>query len=113
MERVRIETGSKAPAAAGGTAWSASSTETRWCECVFISAEKRERYQSIDGQVDYEFRFHDWPTITMAGSRFVWVTDGHPNALKIFYPVKPPQRMEGQRRATVVLVKDSGETADE
>jgi len=112
-ERMRIETGAKAPQPGGGTAWTTSSTETLWCNPVFVSAEKKERYQSIDGQVDYEFHFGDWPAITMGGTRFVWMTDGHPNALKIYSPVAPPQRLAGPQRVTVVLVKDSGETADE
>jgi len=113
MERIRIETGTKTTQAKGGTAWTTTATERRWAEAVWIPTERAERYQSVDGKVDYEFRFKDWPTVTMAGSRFVWVTNGHPNCGKVYYPVKPPTRIQGSRREMVVLVRDSGETASE
>jgi hypothetical protein len=110
MERIRIETGSKVAGGAGGTTWTTTGTDVRWCDVAWVPTERAERYQSVDGKVDYEFRFHDWPTVTMASSRFVWVTNGHPNALKVFYPVKPPTKVEGQRRKMVVLVRESTET---
>jgi hypothetical protein len=110
MERIRIETGSKVTTGAGGTTWTTTATDVRWCKAKVISSEAAERYQSVDGRLDYEFEFRDWPTVTMANSRFVWVTNGHPNALKVFYPVKPPTKLEGQRRRMVVLVRESTET---
>ena len=111
MERIRIETGSKTSTGAGGTTWVTTATDERWAEAVWIPTERAERYQSIDGRVDYEFKFLEWPTVTMAGSRCVWTTNGHPNYLKIYYLVKPPTKVEGGRRETLVLVRDSGEVA--
>ncbi|MCE5190913.1 MAG: hypothetical protein LLG08_04020 [Actinomycetia bacterium] len=70
-----------------------------------------ERYQSLDGKVDYEFRFHEWPAAAMATARCVWTTNGHPNYLRIYQLVKPPTRVQGSRRETVVLVRDTGEVA--
>jgi hypothetical protein len=113
MERIRIETGTKATQAAGGTKWTTTLTNLRWAEAIPVPTERAERYQSVDGKVDYEFHFHDWPTVTMANSRFVWMTNGHPNALKVFYPVKPPTKVAGQRRKMIVLVREAqGETGD-
>ncbi len=110
-ERIRVETGTKATTGIGGTTWVTTSTDTRWATCVLVSSSDAEKYQSIDGRLDFEFRFLDWPTVTMANTRFVWLTDGHPNYLKIYYPVKPPEKYERERRKMVVLVRDSGEVA--
>jgi len=111
-QRIRIETGSKAPSAAGGTTWSTSSSTTRYADAITITAEKRERYQSIDGEVVYEFRFRGRPTIGMGTTRFVWLTDGHPLDLRIFKPAAPATNPDGIGRYTNVLVTDTGETAD-
>ena len=110
MERIRVETGVRAPTATG-IAWASSGTETRWCDAVPVPSERAERYQSIDGRVDYEFRFNDWPTIGMGTTRFVWETNGHPNRLKIYTPVKPPTKLQGQRRRMIVLVRDTDTAA--
>lgn len=107
LERIRIDTGTKTVLPAGGTKWTTSSIEERWTEVVALSTKDIERYDSIDGKVDYEFRFRDWPTVTMGGSRFVWMTDGHPNQGKIYEPVKPPTKIQGQRRTMIVLVRDT------
>lgn len=112
-QRIRIETGLKTPASSGGSAWSTTSSVTRWAEVILISAIARERYQSIDKQVDYEFRFNDRQTITMRKTRFVWVTNGHPNNLKIYYPAAPAENVDGEGRMTTVLVTESTEVADE
>jgi len=112
-QRIRIETGSKTPQASGGTAWETSSTITRWAEAITVTADARERYQSIDRVVEYEFRFRSRPTITMQGTRFVWMTDGHPNKLKIYTPAAPSTQADGVGRYTNVLVSDTGEVADE
>lgn len=112
-EKIRIETGSKTPQASGGTAWTTASTITRCAEAVLVSAEARERYQSIDRVVEYEFQFRSRPTITMQGTRFVWMTDGHPNKLKIYAPAAPAENADGVGRYTTVLVNDTGKVADE
>jgi hypothetical protein len=110
-ERIRIETGSKTSTGVGGTTWVTTSSEERWCSCRQVSSTEAEKYQSIDGKVDYEFGFLDWPTVTMQSSRFVWVTNGHPLYLRIYYPVRPPERRDSDRRAMKILVRDSGEVA--
>lgn len=112
-ERIRIETGAKVAQPEGGTKWTVTSTITRCAEAVLISAEARERYQSIDKVVEYKFRFRGRPTITMQGTRFVWMTDGHPNVLKIYVPAAPAENADGVGRYTTVLVSDTGEVADE
>jgi hypothetical protein len=113
IERIRVDTGSKTPQATGGTQWTTTATETRWCDAVALSTKDIERYDSLDGKVDYEFHFRGWPTVSMGGSRFVWDTDGHPNKGKVYEPVKPPTKVQGQRRAMIVLVRDTGETNNE
>jgi len=110
-ERIRIETGSKPPQSAGGTKWVTTSTVTRWAEAVLVTAEALSRYQSIDAKVTHEFRFRDRPTITMKTTRFVWMSDGHPNKLKVYYPAAPAENVDGIGRYTSVLVVDSGEVA--
>jgi len=112
MQRIRIETGSKAPAAAGGTVWSTSSTDTRWANVIVKTVEAQSRYQSIDGVVDYEFVFRGRPTIALGTTRFVWITDGHPNKLRRYRPAAPPKNVDMHGRWTSVLVTDTGETAD-
>jgi hypothetical protein len=108
-QRIRVETGTRAPQASGGTAWSSSSNVTLWCDAITITAAARERYQSLDRVVEYEFRFRDRPTITMQGTRFVWLTNGHPNRLKIYIPAAPPTQADGVGRYTNILVEDTGE----
>ncbi len=110
-QRIRIETGSKTPQPGGGTKWATTSSTVLWAEAITVSAEARPRYQSIDGVLSYLFRFRARPTITMKGSRFVWVTDGHPNHHKIYYPAAPSENIDGQGRFTSILVADSGEVA--
>ena len=112
-DRVRIDTGSKAPSAAGGSSWSTSSSETWPMEWISFPAEKRERYQSLDCVVTGEMQFHGAPTITMGGTRFVWLTKGHPWYMKILWPVSASDNVDGVGRVTSVVVRDSGETADE
>lgn len=112
-DRIRIETGSKVPSPAGGTVWTPVSSITRCAEAVSVSAAARERYQSIDKVIEYEFQFRGRPTITMQGTRFVWVTNGHPNVLKIYVPVAPAENRDGVGRYTTVLVSGTGEVADE
>ena len=112
-QRIRIETGSYAPSAGGGTTWTTTATETRWANAITITAEARSRYQSIDAVVEYEFRFRDRPTITLKGTRFVWVTNGHPNYLKRYGIAAPPTQEDGEGRYTNVLVSDTGEVASE
>ena len=113
IERIRIDTGSKTPQATGGTAWTTTATEIRWCDAVALSTKDIERYDSLDGKVDYELHFRGWPTVSMQSSRFVWLTNGHPNKGKVYEPVKPPTKVQGQRRAMIVLVRDTGETNNE
>ena len=112
-QRIRIETGSYAPDAGGGIGWTTTATETRWAEVVLVSAEAKERYQSLDKQVDYKFTFRGTPTISMKGTRFVWVTKGHPNKFKIFLPAAPPENTDQEGEWTSVYVTDTGERADE
>jgi len=114
-QRVRINTGSSAPQAAGGTAWTTASTETRWCQIVSITpAQAVQRYGcELDAVIRFEFRFYDRPTITMRGTQFVWVTDGHPNKLKVYKPRSSPVNVDGVGAVTSLLVEDTGETADE
>jgi len=113
IERIRIDTGSKTPQSTGGTVWATTATEIRWCDVVALSTKDIERYDSLDGKVDYEFHFRGWPTVSMQSSRFVWMTNGHPNKGKVYEPVKPPTKVQGQRRAMIVLVRDTGETNNE
>lgn len=111
MERIRIDTGSRGQSAAGGRAWSTSSSETWWAEWIDFPAEKRERYQSVDGKVTGELRFNGAPTIGMGTTRFVWVTKGHPWLLKVLWPAAPADNVDGVQRKTSVVVEDRGETA--
>jgi len=112
-QRIRIETGTYAPDAGGGIAWTTTATQTRWADTVLVSAEAQERYQSIDKQIDYKFTFRGTPTITMKGTRFVWVTKGHPNRLKIYLPAAPAENTDQLGEETSVLVTDTGEVASE
>lgn len=113
-QRIRIETGADVAQAAGGVAWTTASSETRWCETVAVSpAQAVQRYGcELDAQIRYEFRFFDRPTIGLGTSRFVWVTDGHPNELKIYKPRSSPTNVDGIGAATSLLVEDTGEVAD-
>ena len=112
-QRIRINTGVNVAAAAGGTVWTTSSTETRWCETVSITpAQAVQRYGcELDAQIRYEFRFFDRPTIGLGTTQFVWVTDGHPNALKIYKPVSSPVNVDSVGAVTSLLVEDTGEVA--
>jgi hypothetical protein len=112
-QRIRVETGRKTPQAAGGSAWTTTATETLWTEVILITAVASERYQSIDKKIDYEFRFRGRPSITMRNTRFVWVTKGHPNRLKIYHPASAPENVDGVGRETSILVTESEEMADE
>lgn len=109
IQRIRIETGSKATVGTGGSAWTRQSYIIRWAEAVLISVQARERYQSLDREVNYKFKFRGRPGITMQGTRFVWMTDGHPNKLKIYVPVASAGNSDGVGRFTSVLVNDTGE----
>ena len=113
MERIRIETGAKGQSAAGGRAWTTSSSQTRWAEWISFPAQARERYQMLNGKVTGELRFREAPTIGMGTTRFVWVTKGHPWYLKILWPVAPTDNVDGVQMLTSVVVEDRGETADE
>jgi len=112
-QRIRINTGANVTAAAGGTVWTTSATETRWCETVSITpAQAVQRYGcELDAQIRYEFRFNDRPTIGLGTSQFVWVTDGHPNALKIYKPISSPVNVDSVGAVTSLLVEDTGEVA--
>jgi len=115
-QRIRIETGSRTATATSPTgAWSSSSTETRWAEAVVISpAQAVNRYQiPFDDKLMWEFRFNDEPSISLGNTRFVWVTNGHPNNLKIYWPRSTPINVDGEGRVTTVLVEeDTEETAN-
>ena len=112
-QRIRIETGANVAAAAGGTVWTTASSETRWCETVSISpAQAVQRYGcELDAQIRYEFRFFDRPTIGLGTSRFVWVTNGHPNELKIYKPRSSPVNVDSVGAVTSLLVEDTEEVA--
>ena len=112
-QRIRINTGADVTAAAGGTVWTTASTETRWCETVSISpAQAVQRYGcELDAQIRYEFRFFDRPTIGLGTTQFVWVTNGHPNRLKIYKPVSSPVNVDAVGCVTSLLVEDTGEVA--
>ena len=110
-QRIRIETGTYAPDSGGGITWTTTATETLWTDTVLIAAEAQERYQSIDKQIDYKFKFRGRPTITMKGTRFVWVSKGHPNRLKIYLPAAPAENTDQLGEETSVLVSDTGEVA--
>ena len=112
QELIRIETGSKATKGTGGSAWTPASSITRWAEVVSITAAARERYQSIDKVIEFQFRFRGTPTITMQGTRFVWMSDGHPNKLKIYLPAAPAENGDGVGQYTTVLVGATGKVAD-
>ena len=112
-DRVRVETGSKAPSAAGGRTWTTSSTQNWPVEYIDYPTEKRLRYQSEDCEVTGELRFNGSPDIGMGTTRFVWLTKGHPWYLKIFYPISASDNVDTVGRLTSVPVLDSGETADE
>ena len=114
-QRIRINTGANVAAAAGGTVWTTSAplTVTRWCETISISpAQAVQRYGcELDAQIRYEFRFFDRPTIGLGTTQFVWVTDGHPNELKIYKPISSPTNVDGVGVVTSLLVEDTGEVA--
>ena len=95
-QRIRINTGANVSLPAGGTAWTTSSTETRWCEVVSITpAQAVQRYGcELDAVIRYVFLFFDRPTIGLGTSQFVWVTDGHPNELKIYKPRSSPVNVD-------------------
>ena len=114
-QRIRINTGANVTAAAGGTVWTTSSTETRWCDPISISpAQAVSRYGcELDAQIRYELRFFDRPTIGLGTTQFVWVTDGHPNELKIYKPRSSPVNIDSTGAVTSLLVEDTGEVADE
>lgn len=112
LQRMRIETGSKATVGKGGRKWTRQSFIIRWAQVVLISVEARERYQSLDKVVHYKFTFRETPTITMQGTRIVWMTDGHPNELKIYIPVASAANVDGVGRYTSVLVNETGEVAE-
>ena len=112
-QRIRINTGANVPGGPGGTTWTVSSTETRWCDPISISpAQAVQRYGcELDAQIRYEFRFFDRPTIGLGTTQFVLVTDGHPNELKIYKPISSPTNVDGVGVVTSVLVEDTGEVA--
>lgn len=113
-QRIRVETGRKLPASPGGSPWATTATETLWADAIVVNARAIERYQCpADVKVDYEFVFRGRPTITMRYTRFVWLTKGHPNRLKIYYPASPAKNVDGTGRETGLLVTESEETADE
>ena len=112
-QRIRVETGTYAPDAGGGIGWTTTATQTKWADVVLVSAEAQDRYQSIDKQIDYKFTFRGTPTISMKGTRFVWVTKGHPNRLKIYLPATPPENTDQLGEETSVYVTDTGEVASE
>lgn len=103
-DRIEIQTGTRTPQATGGTAWVTTATETVWGDVAVISAEGRERYQSIDAVVNYKVRLRKGPSVSLSGTRFVWVTNGS----KILQPVAPPEEYQTY---TTVLCTDTGETA--
>jgi len=113
MERIRIETGARAASAAGGRAWTTSTSETWPAEYISYSSEARARYQSLDVKVTGELRFNGAPTIGMGTTRFVWVTSGHPKYLKILWPVMAADNVDGAERLTTIVVEDRGDVADE
>ncbi|HUT86646.1 MAG TPA: hypothetical protein VMX15_00980 [Candidatus Heimdallarchaeota archaeon] len=116
MERIRIETGSRTETATSNMgAWKTGSSVTRWCECVPITpAQAVNRYDvPFDKQLMYEFRFFDKPTITLRNTRFVWVTNGHANCLKVYWPRSTPINIDGEGRRTSVLAEETEETVDE
>jgi len=110
-QRIRIDTGTNAPNSSGAIVWTTISTETRWADTVLVSAAAKERYQSIDKQIDYKFIFRGTPTISMKGTRLVWVSKGHPNLLKIYLPASPPENTDQLGEETSVLVTDTGEVS--
>ena len=110
-QRIRIETGTYAPDAGGGIGWTTTATQTLWADVVLVSAEAQDRYQSVDKQIDYKFTFRGTPTISMKGTRFVWVSKGHPNKLKIYLPAAPPENTDQLGEETSVYVTDTGEVA--
>lgn len=112
MEQIRVETGAKTDQPAGGTVWTASSSEIWPGEFISFPAEQRERYQSVDGRVTGELRFNGAPMIGMGTTRFVLVTLGHPNRLKIWWPAMPSDNVDTVQRLTSVVVEDRGDTAD-
>jgi len=114
-QRIRIDTGAYTPQAAGGVAWTTSSTETRWCEVASISpAQAVQRYNcELDAVVRFEFRFYDRPTIGLGTTRFVWATDGHPNERQIYKPRSSPVNADGQGIMTTLLVEFTGEEEED
>jgi len=111
-QRIRIDTGGRVESDTSNVgAWVTASTETRWCEASVIApAQAIARYDvAIDKELMYEFRFYDRPTITMRDTRFVWVTDGNPNELKIYWPKSTPINADGEGRVTTVLVTEDNE----
>ena len=111
-QRIRIDTGDRTSTVTSPSgAWSTDSSETRWCEAVVISpAQAVQRYNvPFDKKLMYEFRFRDRPTITLRHTRFVWVTDGHPNELKIYWPRSTPINVDGEGCVTSVLVEEDTE----
>jgi len=112
-QRIRVETGTYSPDAGGGIAWTTTATQTLWTDVVLVSAEVQERYQSIDKEIAYKFTFRGTPTISMKGTRFVWVSKGHSNRLKIYLPAAPAENTDQLGEETSVLVTDTGEVASE
>lgn len=108
---VRIEQGSNVPDSGGGITWTVSSSAICQADIVLVSAEGKERYQSIDAQIDYRFTFRGRKTITMKGTRFVIVAKGHPRLLGIFTPAAPSENVDQVGRETSVLVTDTGTVA--
>lgn len=115
-QRIRIETGNRTATATNpsGT-WSTNATETRWAEAAVISPAKAvTRYDvAFDKQLMWEFRFRDRPSISLRNTRFVWVTNGHDNNLKIYWPRSAPINPDGKGLVTTILVEeDTEETAN-
>lgn len=112
-DRIRIETLTKTPTATNPSGVSVSSSDTRWCEAVVISpAAAVQRYGvELDKVLRYEFRFFDRPTITLKNTRFVWMSDDHPNELKIYRLISTAINVDGVGERTTVLVEETGETA--
>ena len=111
-QRIRIDTGTRTSTATSPLgAWVTASSDTRWCESADISpAMAVQRYDiELDAVVRKELRFYDRPTITLGGTRFVWLTNGHPDYLKIYWPKSSPVNADGEGTVTTVLVEEDRE----